>query len=511
MTADRLDRLGTGVTLKTITTVAQVAVGLGISILLNRVYGKDTYGLLVLVYSVTGIAFATCDLGAKLTLVRHVPALMAQHEYERAARLFAAALLMQLAGIGLFVAAILFVAQPLATQLYRQPTLAPLLWVGGGYVAALSLQDFAVQTFQALQNWRREASITMIFAASQLAAAIIVAPVLHLDIAWVLIGHAAACALSIAFAYACLPSSFRRALRPSTLWHTGPEFLTIARFGLPLTFQGVYRFGVTWVDKLMLGPFITPGALAMYYIASSFLNAVMSLFKVLPTVFAPHVATLAIAELATQRRQFGLIFRWFAQVAVIGAIVVYIVVEPIVPLIYGPGYEAVVPLTRALMIVFILRACRDPFALFLTHVHARVRVIFVQGTVLSVATIVLTVVLVPLYQTWGAIAASAAGNVIVWCVMLTMSKDLRAWVPMRAVWVTVGLLAILTVAYLGLRTLPLPAVPAGALVLVAYIAGLHAFGEIGSADVRIALQLVRANRRAWSRAARAAGLSTELS
>jgi O-antigen/teichoic acid export membrane protein len=446
-----LHRLGEAVTLKTVTTVVQVLVGLFISILLNRVYGKDTYGLLVLVYSVTGLASATCDFGAKPTLIRHVPQFLGRKESVRAAQLFAAVVVVQSCGAALFFAAIAAAAPFIAESVFGHVSLGGLLVIGCLYAAAFALQDLIVQTYQALQDWRRESALMLLFGGVQVATALVVTLVLDLDLGWFLVGHAASCILATAVGVLWLPREFRAALAPPRLFHIGDGLATIARFGLPLTFQGVYRYGQSWADKLILGPFIAPGTLGMYYIATLFLNSLVLLFKVLPTVFAPYVAALAVGDARVARHQFVLIFRWFSQIAIVAALVLFVAVEAIVPFVYGPGYDGVVPLTRALMVVFILRVCRDPIALFLQQLQAKVRVVFVHGTVLSVVSMAATAVLVPLLGTWGAILAMVVGNAASWTVLLWMAPDLRALIPMRTVRVTVGLLAAVSAGYIALR------------------------------------------------------------
>jgi O-antigen/teichoic acid export membrane protein len=501
-TTQRLHQLGEGVTLKTAGTVFQVAVGLGISILLNRVYGKEQYGLLVLVYAVTALAFATCDFGAKVTLLRYVPRLLAEGDEPGAARLFAAALLVQLAGIVLFAAAVLGLASPIAIGIYGQPALAPLIATGTVYIAAFALQDFTIATFQALQDWRHEGALTLIFGAGQVAMVILVGVVLKFGIGWVLIGHSVACGVMVMAGLLWLPGSFRRALRPSGLLRTGEGLRTVSRFGLPLTFQGVYRYGASWVDKLVLGPFITPGALAMYYIAASFLNALVSLFKVLSTVFAPHVASLAAESAGTVRRQFGLMFRWFTQTAVLAALVAFAAVEVVVPIVYGPSYTSVIWLTRALMIIFVLRMARDPAGLFVTNLQGNVKLTFIAGTVLNVSTLVATAALVPVFRTSGAIAAIALSHVAHWTTLLVLDPALRRIIPVRTFAVAAALLVVLGALYVTAIGLGVPGLAAAAMLAPLYAIGLKVAGEISAADVQIAVELIRANRNAATRAAR---------
>lgn len=500
MSVARLHRLGQGAFLKSSTTIVQVIAGLVVSVILNRVYSKETFGLLVLVYAVTGLAMVVSDLGGKITLIRFVPLWLQQKREGEAGNLFAAALVAQLVGIAAFSLLIFGLSRFLAESVFRLPTLAGLIQVGVVYFAAFALFDFFVQTFQSLQDWRREGLLNILFGLLQIVSVCIIGPILHAPIWWVLVGHAAAAFIAVAVALTWLPRDFWQALAHPNVGMVTQGFRTVVRFGLPLSSQGVYRYWISWFDKILLGRFDSPGNLALYYIASSFLNGLMALFKVLPAIFAPYIAEISEADLTGLRQKFQLIFRWLFQSAVLASLVVFFAVRPAVFVLYGPSYWSVVPLAHALLLVFLLRACRDPFGLFLTNAFSEVRTVFILGTIFSLSSVIGTAILVPLYGTWGAISASLLANVVTGGALLAMAPRLRAMVPHRTVWISLGSLSGIGAVYLLLGRTAIPDAVIGLGLLTLYVGALATFGEIGSEDVQLAREVFRANRDALARA-----------
>jgi O-antigen/teichoic acid export membrane protein len=489
---ERLRRLSHGVSLKAMTTVFEVLVGLTISVALNRIYGATQYGQFVLVYAVTAFAFALSDFGIKMALIRFVPEALKQGQHDRTAALCAAALMVQLAGLTLVGGTLLLLSRPIAVTVYDQPALFSLVRVGVVYVTAFGLLDFFLHVYQAFQDWRHEALLTISYGLLRITSVVTVGILLGGTLADILLGNAAAAILTVVLAIVWLPHWLRAAARPrlGVIWHEAKSSL---RFGLPLSLQGTYRFGIVWLDKLLLGRFVAPAELAMYYIATLFLNGLVSLFKVLPKVFAPYVSGLAGAERPVLERNFELIYRWLTQAAVMSALVMFVSVDLVVAVTYGPSYLPVASMVRLLMVVYLLRVCRDPFVLFLTNVFGRVRVLLATGTVLTVATFISTPVLVSAFGVTGAIAAAIVSQLVTWIAFFWLAPEVAAMAPSESVRATglalaIGAGAYTTAALAGYQLI------GGIMLIVGYASALFLLGEIKNTDVRIAIDLVRANR-----------------
>ncbi len=494
MNIARLHRLAQGVSLKAITTVIDIVVGLAVSVLLNRIYGKEQYGQFVLVYAVASLTFAISDFGAKATLIRFIPLRLTEKHEADAAALYGTAFLVQLAGLTLIAGGLLLASRLIAEGIYHQPTLVPLIRVGIVYFAVFALFDFFVQTFQSLQDWRRESWLNIAFGVLRITSVIVVGFALHGTLADVLLGNAIAAAGAVALAVVWLPATMRRALARPGWRHMRGEIATIKGFGLPLCVLNLYQLVVTWSDKLLLGRFAAPADLAMYYIASLFINGLISLFKVLPIIFAPYVSEIAKADAIAVRQKFALIFRWFLQVVVITALVVFVAVEPIVTVVYGSSYLPVVPLARVLLIVFVLRACRDPFTLFQTNVFGRIgRAVSLAG-VLALSTVLSTFALVPAFGVWGAVAAAIVSHVVTWVAFFWISPEFFPMLPMASMRAAGGALAVGVLGYLVLSAVSSHAIIAGAALVLLYLGGLVVFHEVSAQDVRIAGELFKANR-----------------
>lgn len=495
MSGERLNRLGQAAFLKTGGSVATALVSFVGSVILNRTYGKETYGLLVIVYTVIALGFAVSDLGAKATLTRFLPLWVKEGRQAEVGRLVAASVFIQLAGIAAFGLLLAGTAKFIAEALFLQPSLTTLLMTGCFYFAWFALFDFVAQTFQALQDWYKDGLLSLLFGGGQILSVCLVSQVFHGDIGWVLVGNGVAAACAVLAGVAWLPAHIRAALWSPDISKVAGELRTVIQFGSPLTIQGFYRFIVTWFDKILLGRFVTPGELGLYYVASTFLNGLVSLSKVLSTIFAPYVAEISDLSVVDLRRKFGLMFRWYLQAGILGSLVVFFAVEPIVLIMYGPSYEPVILLTRVLLLVFLLRLCRDPFAIFLTYALSKVGTVVTLGTVLTATVVISTATLVPIYGMWGAVCSTVIGQSVTWGTLLMLAPSLRTMVPIGSLWATVGGLVGAGGAYIVLGQFAPPVTLLGMASLLCYILALIASREIRSDDLRIARCILRTGHR----------------
>ncbi len=174
MNVSRVSQLGEGVILKTSANAFRVFAGLTVSVLLNRVYGQEQYGTLILVYSLAALGSVLSDFGTKTTLIRFVPLWLNDGDEQRAVDLFGASVLIQLAGIITFGTLMFVSADLVATHVFLLPGLTPLIHAGVIYFAAFALLDFSLQVFQALQDWRRESFLTILFGHLQIASVCVI-------------------------------------------------------------------------------------------------------------------------------------------------------------------------------------------------------------------------------------------------------------------------------------------------------------------------------------------------
>jgi O-antigen/teichoic acid export membrane protein len=494
MNVSRVSQLGEGVILKTSANAFRVFAGLTVSVLLNRVYGQEQYGTLILVYSVVALGSVLSDFGTKTTLIRFVPLWLNDGDEQRAVDLFGASVLIQLAGIITFGTLMFVSADLVATHVFLLPGLTPLIHAGVIYFAAFALLDFSLQVFQALQDWRRESFLTILFGHLQIASVCVIGLVARGSIEWILVGNAVAAVTAVGIAARWLPPSFRRALVGQSRRSFTDACGTVARFGLLLSFQGLYLFAMSWIDKILLGRFSSPGVVALYYIASTFLDAFVSVFKVLPAVLAPYIAEISSSDMENLRRKFTLVFRWSFQASVLVSLGGFFAIEPVVSWLYGPSYAEVVVYARALLIVFLLRTIREPLGLFLTNAFSQVRVIFIVSTSHVGLQILATAVLVPPYGVWGAIGALLTANVVSVVLILVLAPIVRAMIPAKCIWAS-ALSFVSAAAVFGvLRGSALPMVVVGALVLIGYVAVLAALRELRAADLRVPMEILRNQR-----------------
>ncbi|MFQ6111690.1 MAG: oligosaccharide flippase family protein, partial [Nitrospinota bacterium] len=97
-----LETLSRGVFLKTLSNLVVMGFGLAMPVLLNRHFGKEAYGLLVLTYSVTSFLIVLADLGGKPSISRFVPRALAAGDSRRAAEIALTGSFFQVAGMAIF-------------------------------------------------------------------------------------------------------------------------------------------------------------------------------------------------------------------------------------------------------------------------------------------------------------------------------------------------------------------------------------------------------------------------
>lgn len=414
-----------GLLFKTLATVSGGLLTLLLSILLTRHFGKERYGLLVLVFSVTNLLASLSELGAKGTLNRFLPPALQRGETARIGALLRSACWWQLCGLGLVTFVLGVIARPLATRFFHRPELIPLLRVGVLYAAGLALTDFLFVAFQSMERWRVEAALTVGYAALYVAFTLAAIWGFRAGLSGVLLANALAAAVILLIGYLRLPEPVARACRqPIAREELARSRRDTIQFGGPLVLINLNFMIMMWFDKILLGRYLPLAALTHYYIAFLVLNAMMMVVKVLFTVLMPVLARQDARATETAER-FNRLVRWFLQFGIFGGIVAFFLAEPFILSAYGPDSQEAVRIFRWMLLVFIVRTAYQPVGMFLVNVlgqTARTLRVSILHTVLLVGA---SVLLIKPYGVAGAIASSLIAWSGSWAGSLIFFPELR--------------------------------------------------------------------------------------
>lgn len=480
-----LRRLSQGIAIKGAANGVALLLGLMLSVLLNRALGKETYGLLVLVYSVTALAVALYHLGVRPALNRFVPRFRREAS-ERIPVFILTGLVFQLLGAATFAVLLWALADVLSLRFFQQAALAPLLKVATVFVFSSALLDFVVQLFQAYEEWRWEGLLSVVYPLIYLAGASFAVLVLGAGISGVLLANAAAAAVTAGIGWLIIKSRWQ-----GSLWqHWEPGEIrastgVMLSFGAPLLVGQLNVYLLTWFDKVILGRYEPLETVTFYFIATTFLGGLMAVFKVLFTVFMPYLAGIDGSDRVGVERKFVLMFRWFLQAAIVMAIIAYFAVEPMILAFYGPDYMPAVSAFRWLIPVFLIRAIHNPSGMFAINVFEKTGKATSLGMLLAGMYVALNLVLVPSFGLYGAIWAGIASYAVYWALFLGVFREIGRMFPCRAFLKTLGGVVLMVAGASVLQHVGLPSGLVLGFCLIFYTTLLVVFREIGPGDIAL--------------------------
>ncbi len=324
--------------------------------LLVRSFGLPIYGVMVLSTSVSGYAILL-DLGVSATLVRMVAERTAIADHRGVSRaVFSAAGIYSV--LGVTVALIMFVLGLFAGSLFKvSPSeadlLRTLLWIGAATQLWYWPTSAARDALSGLQRYDLIAMVALGIVLVDVAGTIYVlvshqGPVVLISIRAIEV--VAASILNIGLLAGLLPGAARR------ISASVADVKAILRSGSAIfALQIAQVMSRQQTDRVVLGVFLGPAAVALYEIAAK-LNSLISTFIGL-TVSAvlPVAAELNAGEQHGALR--SLFLRGTKIVATLAAPLVTILIAIAAPFIAawcGPGYERAVPVAQVLLLSQVL-------------------------------------------------------------------------------------------------------------------------------------------------------------
>lgn len=491
-----------GIFLKLASSILVAVAGMATSIIVNRHYGADGYGFLVLIYTVTSFCISLSDLGSRYAMNRYLPGALKTNSKVDLAGFFSGSVLLQLAGMALFALAVLGFSEEIAVYFFKRPGLAPFLRIGALYIASLSALNFVFQWFQAAERWLLESLLSALFPVLYLAGVLLLAILPGGPLEMVLYANILAGGATVALGALLMPAPLKSALfRGLSLAHLFRYIKRAAYFGMPMALSGLIFYLLMWTDKALLGAYRSNKEVAFYYIAFAMIEYFMMFFKVLYTVLMPYFAGASAVDEAEIKRKFGQVFRWFLQLTLFSSIFIFFVIEPLILRLYGPDYSPAVFAARLLLVVFCLRAAGQPFGMFLVNVFGRSKLALLISLAIVAANVAANLALIPSYGIAGAAIASVAAYCVYWVAYTLFVNDFRGLIPFEALGKALLTLLVASLAYFLLRLLGLSSNLLFAFLIPAvYALALKALNEINKGDVELGRQIYMVLRNGLLRA-----------
>lgn len=291
-------------------------------VILARILGPADYGFAIILITIGAGLDLLTDGGVDQYVVRsrfgHRPdVLAAAHAWRLAASLSGAAL-------------IALCAVPVATAI-SAPSLAPAIAAMALPTALRGMANVAIKVQQRERRYNNEAAVEIVRSVAELAALVTAAFILRSH--WAVVIGATVNALAQVVASAMLSGGlprFRFARRPRRL---------LSRFSLPVIGNAVILFAATQADRLVIASAFNSIALAHYAAACALGQAVSALLsRIISRLFLP-IFSASTAGTPAKRRQADRVTLAVLAGSVAVAVGLAIIVPPLVPLIYGPGFS----------------------------------------------------------------------------------------------------------------------------------------------------------------------------
>ena len=469
--------------------------GFLISVIVNKYYGKESYGSLVLVFIVTSLFFSFCSLGSISTLNRFLPQYVKSGSDRLISGMLVSAIIIQGAGIVISCAAIFFFADWIAAVFFRKPQVGFMLKIGVVYFLGLSMTNYIFGLFQSLQSWFKEAVLQAIYLALYLAFICVSIFFLKTGIESVLYSNLLAAVVTVCAGIFLLPKDlFRNILKLNSISDLKDGFKKTISFGLPLLLVNLNFYFLMWVDKILLGRYITSSDLALYYIGFIFYGAIALLLKSLYTVFMPYIAEFSPHDGDLIGKKFRIISKGFLYITILLSIITFFWIEPVIILMYGKSYGSSVAIFRFFLAVFLIRGLFTPASMFTVNVFNEAKRAAFASTLLVVLCVAFEIIFIPHLGYNGAILANILAYLIYSALYFVLFEKIREIFPYKTFAKSLGILSLLAIAYyLCAPFLPdnqFMACAMGIFMAAAYIGMLVITKGISAGDIAIGKEVL---------------------
>ncbi len=335
-------RTVSGVSWTTGAKIAQQALQFGLSIVLMRLLGPESFGLIAMVLVFSGFAAVFSEMGVGSALVQRQTITDAHWS---TAFWFTVAL-------GILLSGLFALAAPLVARFYGEPVLMPLTaWIA----ASFTLSTPGIVPRARLQRSMRFDRIAKIDIVALLVSGVVAATAAWRGAGvWSLVAqHLTVAAVTSVLLLATVK------WRPGRVW-SGPALRDLAGYGAGLTGFAVINYWARSADNLLIGRFLGTATLGLYSRAYFLmLMPLKQIIGVLTPVMFPALASIQ-SNRDRVRRAYLRAMRLITFIAFPLMLGLAVVAEPFVLGLFGAGWREVIPLIRILAFVGITQTLCNP-------------------------------------------------------------------------------------------------------------------------------------------------------
>lgn len=227
--------------------------------------------------------------------------------------------------------------------------------------------------------------------------------------------------------------------------HIKPNFMLF----IPVVAISLY----TQMDKILLGIFADSSQVGLYDYSEKLSKIPLALISALSTVMLPRMSNvLARGETEKAERYLNLSFSVAVVIGCCFAFGISGVANEFVPVFFGSGWEQCATLMPILAVIIPLIAVSNVLGVQCLIPNGRDKAYTVSVVVGAIVNVLLNVLLIPLYQAYGAAIATVAAELAVLLVQLTcLSRELplRQWTIPIICSVTSGLAMFIVLRVVG--------------------------------------------------------------
>jgi len=444
-----IQNLKSGMIWKTISTALTALSGFFMSVIFVKFLGKDSYGELILVYTVVSIFVMLSNFGIDTALRRFIPLYKAKKNEKKFANFLSTAIALGVFFTTLFSIIMLFSAGFIATAVFHKPALAIYMRWGSLYLFTFSLfSNVIFSLYYGFQRWKEEFLLNGAYLFATFFAIFIILSIFNKGITEILKVNSVVCLLGIAAGLFYIA----RFIKPLNVRMKFGEFTSeireTLRFSAPVLLSGLLHYSAIQLDKVILGIHRSMQELAQYYIAIAIGTGIIMFVKVSETVLTPYLAKFTGESDPVLRSKFQTLFRLFLHLPIAFSIFFYFLIDPFIRFAYGPGFGIAATALKIYLIVIILRPVMTVVGLFLQHVYGRTIEQAKIGAIYALVHVIFYLLLIPKYGYKGALATIILAYIVIWIYVFVFIKDISKLTPYRSLlYAGIGIAIVLGVNF----------------------------------------------------------------
>lgn len=371
-------------------------------LLTRELLTPTAFGRLFFAISVLGVVSMFAVLGLPKSTARYVNQYVERDPGQ--VRFIIRVSVVLLGALALTVSAGLVLVSGRLAAFLGDPAVAPLLALGGLYVAVYALHSHVVVLFQAFNHVEWSATVTAIAGVARLVLAVALVAV-GLEAAGALLGYIGGYAVAGVVGAVVLYRRYYRPLEPTGQREPG-LVRRIVEYSLPLTATKGAGVLDKRVDIILVGSLLNPAAVS-YYVVSKQISEFASIAA---TSFGYSVSPAYGEQKASDRveraaRLYENAVRYTLLLYVPAAVGLVLVASPTVTLVFGEQYGPAVPVVQVMSGFVLVNAVNKVTSDGLDYL-GRARSRAVMKTVTAVANFLLNLLLIPVFGVVGAAVAT---------------------------------------------------------------------------------------------------------